>query len=184
MSFHWEFLPDRRVFKLADGNIPSESLGDYDEEARNAIRDFVAKKSTNTHPPVRQTPSSDIYKLLKAGEIRILELHAADFDAPFQANLHTVSIDFTYPVLPFPFPDKITNHGVSLATESPVWYTALSYTWGPPGSDAEIHVEGEALKITSSLACALQYLRSSEHSVFLWIDQIVRPDVRLPSGKV
>ena len=176
MSFHWEFLPARHVFQLADGNVPSESLGDYDEEAKDSIREFIAKKKcANIHPPARQAPPSKIYKLLNHGEIRVLELHAADFDAPFQAKLHTISIDFTYPVLTFPFPYKITNHGVSLATESPVWYTALSYAWGPPGSDAEIHVEGEALKITSNLACALQYLRSPKHSVFLWIDQIVRP---------
>jgi hypothetical protein len=176
MSFHWEFLPDRHTFKIADGNIPSESLKDYDEEARNVIRDFIAtKKSTNAHTRIRQKSSSKIHKPLRPGETRVLELHAADLNAPFQGNLHTVSIDFTYPVSPDPGPDKATNHGVSLATELPVWYTALSYTWGPSGSDDEIHVEGETLKITSSLACALQHLRSPEHNVFLWIDQIVRP---------
>jgi hypothetical protein len=130
------------MFKVADGNIPSESLDDFDEEARNAVRAFITtKKSTNTYPSARQISPSKIYKPLKHGEIRVLELHAADFDAPFQANIHTVSIDFTYPVLPGPGPDKTTNHGVSLVTESPVWYTALSYTWGPPGSNDEIHVE-------------------------------------------
>jgi hypothetical protein len=175
MSFHWEFLGSRHIFKTADNNIPFDSLDDFDDEAREIVREFISsKKATNNCTLTRQASSSGIYYPLEDGEIRVIELHAADFNAPFRANLHTVSIDFTYPISPDPGPDRLTNHGVSLATESSVWYTALSYTWGSNVFDTEVHIGSNVVKITSSLACALRYLRSPDHSVFLWIDQIVR----------
>ncbi|PVH81098.1 HET-domain-containing protein [Cadophora sp. DSE1049] len=53
-------------------------------------------------------------------------------------------------------------------------YVALSYAWGTDPGVEDIQVVGtrlQTLKITKSLACALQSLRKSEHKV-LWIDAL------------
>jgi hypothetical protein len=122
------------------------------------------------------------------GEIRVLELHSGDSASPLRGTLHTVSIDFAHPAReeqytkPFDNPantsrrtltfTRHTNHAVSLATGKPVWFTALSYVWGAPIFDHTITFEHKQLKISASLAGALEHLRSAEHSVILWADQI------------
>jgi hypothetical protein len=122
------------------------------------------------------------------GEIRVLELHPAEAKDALRGRLHIVSIDFTHPdryqphTRPFDSTVNIdrnfwgfqrhTNHAVSVATGQPVWYTALSYVWGVPVFDQNISFEHGSINITSSLATALHHLRSTEHGIFLWIDQI------------
>ncbi|KKY15306.1 putative heterokaryon incompatibility protein [Diplodia seriata] len=56
----------------------------------------------------------------------------------------------------------------------PVWYTALSYTWGipNPSTDSFIECDGFKLKITQSLDAALRHFRQTYHSINMWIDQI------------
>jgi hypothetical protein len=53
-----------------------------------------------------------------------------------------------------------------------VWYTALSYTWGPNVFEASIECDGHTLTITRSLETALRHFRQLDGSVFMWIDQI------------
>jgi len=148
----------------------------FEEPDYGAIHDFISiKERQNDHQTDVHRTSAQLYLPLMDGEIRVLELHPAAFDAPFQAKLHVVSIDFTY------FGglrearrdrNRPLNHGVSLTTKIPVWYTALSYTWGVPLFSHIINFDIGSVKITSSLACAIQHLRSSEHGIYLWIDQI------------
>jgi hypothetical protein len=61
---------------------------------------------------------------------------------------------------------------VSLTTGKPLWYTALSYVWGVPVFDEAIRFADKTVTISSSLATALYRLRSTQHSIFLWIDQV------------
>jgi hypothetical protein len=148
----------------------------FEEPDYGAIHDFISIKERQNDPRTDiHCTSAQLYLPLMDGEIRVLELHPAAFDAPFQAKLHVVSIDFTY------FGglrearrgrNRPTNHGASLITKTPVWYTALSYTWGVPAFNQIINFDVGSVKITSSLACAIQHLRSSEHGIYLWIDQI------------
>jgi hypothetical protein len=129
------------------------------------------------------------------GEIRVLELHPAELGTLLRGTLHIVSIDFIHPTRkeqhtqPFDHPANMsrrtltytrnTNHAVSLAAGQPVWFSALSYVWGAPIFNQTIAFEHGSINITSSLASALYRLRSTEHSVFLWIDQICinQPDL-------
>ncbi|KAK4151278.1 HET-domain-containing protein [Chaetomidium leptoderma] len=54
----------------------------------------------------------------------------------------------------------------------PVWYTALSYTWGPPVFEGRIECEGQLRPITRGLEMALRHFRQPDHSVVMWIDQL------------
>ena len=93
------------------------------------------------------------------------------FDDGLRGHLRVARIDFEYPRIRDD--QRHTNHAISLPEGAPLWYTALSYTWGPPIFDVEFHFgEKGFIKITSSLASALRNLRSEHESVFLWIDQI------------
>ncbi|KAK1756469.1 heterokaryon incompatibility protein-domain-containing protein [Echria macrotheca] len=53
-------------------------------------------------------------------------------------------------------------------------YEALSYTWGKPEFDHEIHLPEGILKITQNLACALRELRDSDGQtrMLLWVDAV------------
>jgi hypothetical protein len=44
--------------------------------------------------------------------------------------------------------------------------------WGIPIFDQVIHFADKPVTISSSLAAALEHLRSNKHSIFLWIDQV------------
>jgi hypothetical protein len=111
------------------------------------------------------------YAPLDIDEIRILELKRGNFEDPLNGSLVVANIDFAYPVVNrF---KRATNHAISLSEIKPVWYTALSYTWGAPIFDAQFRFANDTfINITSSLASALKHLRSHTDSIFLWIDQI------------
>jgi Heterokaryon incompatibility protein (HET) len=51
-------------------------------------------------------------------------------------------------------------------------YEALSYTWGPPGAEQVIDVQGHQLQIRRNLATALRYLRYPDRSRRLWADAL------------
>lgn len=146
---------------------------------------FIAeKKSQQAGRKSQHTTSLPVYHPLMDGEIRILELHPAKPGSPLRGELHVVSVDFVYPSRPVFTKTRVTyykngttrrrhtNHAVVLATGTPMWYTALSYVWGPPIFDQIICLKDGDIKITSSLARALHHLRMAEKSIFLWIDQV------------
>lgn len=118
-----------------------------------------------------------MYEPIQEGEIRVLELIPGTFDSPFEGELHVVSIDFEYPQQLIGNSERTTqgrqiNNAVSLIHKKPVWYTALSYTWGAPIFNQSVKIEKHRINITSGLAAALRHLRSTDQSIFLWIDQI------------
>ena len=136
----------------------------------------MARKRHDIGEKTPQVFLNQVYQPLIDGEIRVLELHPGDAGSPLQGSLHTVSIDFSYPTRPYQYGltyTRSTNHAVSLATERPVWFTALSYVWGAdPIFDQTISSEHGSIVITRSLAAALRELRSNHESAYLWIDQI------------
>jgi hypothetical protein len=136
-----------------------------------------------------QRENDQVYSPLAPGEIRVLELYPGSFESDLRGALHVVSVDFEYVEKMIPFGTRPsvsrltipTNHAISLVDKKIVWYTALSYVWGPPKFDVEFHLKsGSRIKITTSLNCALQHLRTEEQSVWLWIDQLCinQKDVR------
>jgi hypothetical protein len=136
-----------------------------------ALEAFIAKK------PSRIRTTDNLYEPLEKGEIRILELFPAAFDAPFEGELHIASIDFEYPQETISDKGRMTlsrntNNAVSLISKSPMWYTALSYTWGSPIFNQRVRIGKHFITITFGLAAAMQHLRSASQTIFLWIDQI------------
>lgn len=174
------------VLQIATATGPPET--DYiDRDDLLALQDFVKSKNQERPETVHSSPvgsASQIYTALKDGEIRILELHPTGLDTQLRGDFHVAQIRFSYPERSDD-PSRMarrTNHAISLPAGKPLWYTALSYTWGPPDFDREIQigVGGDTVMITTSLYVALQHLRSTTHSVFLWIDQICinQPDTQ------
>ncbi|RMZ69347.1 Heterokaryon incompatibility [Pyrenophora seminiperda CCB06] len=164
------------IFEIATTKGPSGEYGRLSELDQAQIREFVAQKRQQMGETARQANLMQVYQPLLAGEIRVLELHPGDLGNPLQGSLHTVSVDFSYPTRAWQFGltfTRATNHAISLVTERPVWFTALSYVWGAnPIFDLTITSEHGPIIITRSLAAALQQLRSTRDSVYLWIDQI------------
>ncbi|KAI4612820.1 uncharacterized protein J4E87_010083 [Alternaria ethzedia] len=187
-------LSKTSIFQAASFEGPGGVDGQLDEIAQSHIQDFVAQKRSQ-RGDLPHEPPSQLYQPLGEGEIRVLELHPGEPGSPLRGTLHVVSIDFSHPAReeqytqPFDNPantsrrtltyTRHTNHAVSLATGKPVWYTALSYVWGPPIFEDTISFEHGQLNISASLAGALNHLRSTEHSVVLWTDQICinQPDI-------
>ncbi|KAF2844983.1 HET-domain-containing protein [Plenodomus tracheiphilus IPT5] len=170
-------LAKTSIFRAANTQGPSGDYGSMDEQAQGEIRQFVTTKRTVLGEQLLQRKSPvKLYQPLLDGEIRVLELQPGAPGAPLRGTLHIVSIDFFHSSRSMNSGSltwsRQTNHALSLTTGSPVWYTALSYTWGAPVFDRTIAFEQGDIAITSSLASALQHLRSESHGVFLWIDQI------------
>jgi len=101
----------------------------------------------------------DVYKYspLKAdlSEIRVLSLLPGDFESPIIISMSTAALIELGTITPFP--------------------EALSYVWGPLNQRREIIVKGDEdgrLSITTNLAAALKYLRSSTRARLLWVDAI------------
>lgn len=175
-----EFFGEGPKFHPATAAEPPAILGLplLSEHDKAALIAFIESK------PPRHFDDEQLYQPLLEGEIRILELYPATVDAPFEGKLHVVSTDFEYPKNPpvyrrtvpgaarTAFDQRRFNHAISLIEKTPMWYTALSYTWGAPIFDQSIKIENYLINITSGLAAAMRRLRSASQSIFLWIDQI------------
>jgi hypothetical protein len=177
LSWNKDVITPTSAFQCATSDGPGDEHGKFDEYDRAAIQDFMERKKAQfTEQLEQRSHSSELYQPLIQGEIRVLELHPGKPGAQLDGTLHIVHIDFTHPSQKIDKSKVLytrgTNHAVSLATEKPLWYTALSYVWGPPVFDQTIQFADKLVKITSGLATALNRLRSDENSHFFWIDQI------------
>ncbi|KAH6691576.1 heterokaryon incompatibility protein-domain-containing protein [Plectosphaerella plurivora] len=109
-------------------------------------------------------------------EIRVLEIHPGMPDDPLLGTLHHCSIEFKYtiPVERTKWNSSISHpHALSQDNlNTPMWYTALSYTWGEPIFDATILCDGVEKQITRTLEEALRQFRCPNESIVMWIDQI------------
>jgi hypothetical protein len=187
-TFAAEYLDEKAPFQPATADDPSAILGSYttDKNEKAALAAFIESK------PLRHVNVEQLYQPLFAGEIRILELYHAAPGAPLEGQLHVASIDFEYPKFQLEwdkrpvfdasksaFEQRSLSHAVSLIKKTPMWYSALSYTWGTPDFSKSIKIGKHRIMITSGLATAMSHLRSTMRSVFLWIDQICinQPDL-------
>jgi hypothetical protein len=176
-------LEPASAFEIATASGPSGVYGTLDEDDWASLRGFLDQKKSNAIRSLQQSSSHELYQSLEEGEIRVLELSPGENHAPLEGKLHVVNIDFKYPSKKTKWSEKwtrYTNHAVSLDTRQPVWYTALSYVWGVPVFDETIRFADKTVTISSSLAAALYRLRSTEHSVFLWIDQVCINQLDIP----
>lgn len=69
--------------------------------------------------------------------------------------------------------DSDPLHGELILRQGPQsTYAAISYAWGAPDFNREIHLNGRRLAITHSAASALRRFRDPQKSRALWIDSI------------
>lgn len=113
--------------------------------------------------------------LTGAWDIRLLELHPGAFDDHLIGTLLHCSIEFEYGNLDkknsnLSVPTKHALHSADFT--KPIWYTALSYTWGSSILKGKRSCGVHCLSITKPLETALRYFRQPNHSVVIWIDQI------------
>jgi hypothetical protein len=141
--------------------------------AAKAVSEWAAAQTRPLDRPIPQDEaSSSLYRALgDAYDIRVLELLPGYPDQELRAFLHHSSIGFDQTYIQ----TMAAGGRFALSTlklDEPVWYTALSYTWGPPVFDATIYCDGHAKVITRTLETALKNFRHPTDSVMLWVDQI------------
>ncbi|KAK4203810.1 HET-domain-containing protein [Triangularia verruculosa] len=134
----------------------------------------------------RKTSSGTLYQpIVDPYEIRVLEIKPGSNDDPIHCSLHHCSLEFKEIPREMIYISETsllkTRHVATPQNKfgllmndltKPIWYTALSYTWGLPVFDMVIKVDGHEKLVTKSLYGALQHLRQPGHSVVLWIEQI------------
>lgn len=143
-----------------DSNYPLEEVAQWAAEKGGPLRSAG-----------ETSPSQLYHSITDPYEIRVLELMPGSGDEPLRGSLHYCSIAFQ--VIGNVTKDR--NARFLLSSEDlnqPVWYTALSYTWGPPVFDASIEIDGYARSITKTLESALKHFRHASDSIILWVDQI------------
>jgi WD repeat-containing protein 55 len=135
-----------------------------------------------------ETDTSVFQPLNGPEEMRIIELYPGEFDSILCCKIHVCSLKFEYPGRDFytyeahdPAHQKkkvgliskrATRHAISTAANEPIWYTALSYAWGESAFLKLITCNGKPFQVTHNLDRALRYLRRTDASVMLWVDQI------------
>jgi hypothetical protein len=175
LSWNNEVLAAATAFQPATSSGAGDQYVKFDDHDQAACEAFIDhKRSQNEEIRKQRAASSKLYLPLADGEIRVLELYPGKDDAAFEGSLHIVSVDFAHPAQGVDQSyTRHTNHAISLETGKPLWYTALSYVWGIPVFDHSVQItNSESVEISSSLAVALYRLRSTQESIFLWIDQI------------
>ncbi|KAK5989047.1 Heterokaryon incompatibility 6-like protein [Cladobotryum mycophilum] len=134
------------------------------------IRLWASTKTVLTPPPTDN--HKGLYRrMVDPYEIRVLELKPGSADEELRASLHHCSVEFD--TSNKSVDGTIWRHATSAQNpEQPIWYTALSYTWGEPIFSGNVVCDGHNKAITASLEAFLKRFRSKDHSITLWIDQI------------
>ncbi|RBR13500.1 uncharacterized protein FIESC28_08128 [Fusarium coffeatum] len=146
---------------------------------------FIARPGTNSYPQERldafiaeiqaspsgvpRAPSQGLYKpITNPYEIRVLEIKSGIGAETLRGSLHYCTVEFDPPDLKYKAKWAISSADYS----EPVFFTALSYTWGPNVFDSIIECDGFVKKITKSLDSAIRQFRHPDDSIMMWIDQI------------
>jgi WD repeat-containing protein 55 len=186
--------PDHDSRAWGSGNFEivraGKSYQEIDDFQKAALEAYLSER--RAHEALRASPAVEapkgiepeerVYRPLNGEhEFRILEVYAGGFEASLHCKTHVCSIDFEYPFRPSEQSDLSlsepryrphTHHAISLATGNPIWYTALSYVWGNSAFVKPVTCDGKPFKATLNLDLALRYLRRTDMSVMLWVDQI------------
>jgi WD repeat-containing protein 55 len=148
-----------------------KSYEEFDDFQKSALEAHLSERrahnvfrppSAAKHPDDTEPDEGIHCPLNGEHEMRIMELYAGEFDASLHFKTHVCSVEF----------EERTHHAISHATGNPIWYTALSYVWGSSVFVKPATCNGKPFKITLNLDLALRYLRRTDMSVMLWVDQI------------
>lgn len=141
--------------------VPTEELYNWvAEKQRQNANDLLQRNCQHTARVANATykPIADPH------EIRVIEIHPGTFSDSLKRTLHHCSVEFEH-FIDHSFPPRTdvnkreTRHALSCTDlNQPVWYTALSYTWGKPNpeTDTLIECDQSKLTITQSLDIALR----------------------------
>lgn len=152
----------------------------FDDEDNQQLIAFMQRG--NQSGQWDDTPSKTMYRPLKGEhEIRILAVSPGRHDDDIHCALRHCSTEFEYGWTGNA--RRETRHVTDLETWTRIWYTALSYTWGPPVFTSRIICNGHKAWITPNLEAALRHLRSPQHTVHLWIDQLCIDQLNNPAEK-
>ncbi|TVY17500.1 Heterokaryon incompatibility protein 6, OR allele [Lachnellula arida] len=170
---------DRPQFELAqiDGATSARTLGVDRLNDRllpeNKIRIWASTKKIPV--PTKSDDKGRLYRpIVDPHEIRVLEIKSGAYSEKLRGSLHHCSVEYENETVVNAFVGTVpTRYALSMDDlTTPVWYTALSYTWGAPVFDRDIECNGYEKMITASLDAALRNLRKKDRSVVMWIDQI------------
>jgi hypothetical protein len=100
--------------------------------------------------------------------IRVLEIKPGMGMEKLEGTLHYCSVEFNHKALEYSPRWAMSSSDYT----KPVFFTALSYTWGPPVFDGSIECDGFVKRITTSLEAAIRQFRQPHESTVMWIDQI------------
>jgi hypothetical protein len=125
MSFHQYFFPEMEAHDLSCPIAKASGMPKncYIDQAH--IDSFV--RSNDHQFQLRSSDNKLLYQpLVKAEEIRVLEIHPAPFDAGIDCTLRHCYIDFEYPARPYTATTtfKPTSHALSIEG-TPLWYTTV-----------------------------------------------------------
>lgn len=128
------------------------------------------------------TPSETMYEPLRGEhDIRVLAVQPGRFDDDIHCTLRHCSTEFEYA---WKGNDRrITRHVTDVENWTRLWYTALSYTWGPSTFTSRIVCNGHEKGITPNLEAAIRHLRAPTQTVHLWIDQLCIDQLNNPAEK-
>lgn len=153
-------------------DLSPDKLDEWFDE--KAVRLWASKKSI--------VPKSDkgdklYHPITDPYEIRVLELKPGVGDEPLRASLRHCSVEYQEAERVDEETGDRSNTPTIYALSmddltTPVAYTALSYTWGPPVFDGRIECDGHIRNVTLSLETALRHFRRKDYSVVMWIDQL------------
>lgn len=157
-------------FAYAVSDKPTRETFKYDPETWDLFLSQVKTwAATKGIPAKTKTPDGQLYQALcDPYEIRVLELHHGSGTEQLRGTLRHCTVEYAEQADDFP-----PRFALSMANlTTPVCYTALSYTWGPPMFEGIIYCNGNEKRITKSLEAALRQFRQPGHSIVIWIDQI------------
>lgn len=148
---------------------------DADRFPEAAVTAWASKKKIS---PRNDSPGTLYRPIFDPYEIRVLEIKPGSNDDSICCTLHHCSLECRESHREVtPKSELMKSAHVTVPQNKfgllmddlvkPIWYTALSYTWGPGAFDMPINVDGHEKLITKSLYGVLQHLRPSGHSVVL-----------------
>ena len=177
----WLQLPEHRRNPLDRDDTVFE-VARADARYRNRDDAQIAIWLTKQHARLPRSSKTSaqqagqFYKPISdANEIRVLTLSPGKYRDNLTGSLRHITVDFEYLAEPLPEGGTFrteTLHGMCLEESMPVWYTALSYSWGYPALDCPLVCDGHSKNITKSLDVALRHLRHEDWPVNVWADLV------------
>ncbi|EMR81044.1 hypothetical protein ACHAPC_000969 [Botrytis cinerea] len=170
---HFEFAQIKNLSATPHGR----SISNFKPEEWLSMKEIRTWVSGKAKKATKDNDHNKLYRdIVDPYEIRVLEIKPGCNNEKLRGSLHHCSVEFEYKAVTNQSEihnTTKTTHALSMENlTTPIWYTALSYTWGSSNMDGSIECDGHEQSITTSLEIALRNMRKKDHSIVMWIDQI------------